>query len=102
MSFQIFPQHLFNYFLYDLNNEEENEFLAALDLEAVNVADIVHGVTAEEADKRTEANEHRFVNQPQEPERSSVKVRVKGLLRYPIKCVDGRPQPSHGPAVITS
>ena len=27
-----FIQDLENYFLYDLNNEEENEFLAALDL----------------------------------------------------------------------
>ena len=69
-----FIQDLENYFLYDLNNEEENEFLAALDLEAVNVADIVDEVTVEEADKGTEANEHRFVNQPQEPERSPVKL----------------------------
>ena len=37
---QIFLQELENledYFLYDLDNEEENEFLAALDLENVNV-----------------------------------------------------------------
>lgn len=57
-----------------MNNEEENEFLAALDLEAVNIADIFGEVTVEETDKGTEVNVLRFVNQPQEPERSPVKL----------------------------
>ena len=39
-------------FFYDLDNEEENEFLAALDLENVNVSDEVDTVTVK---KPTEA-----------------------------------------------
>ena len=55
ISFQIFLLELFNledYFFYDLDNEEENEFLAALDLENVNVSDKVDTVTVK---KPTEA-----------------------------------------------
>ena len=39
-------------FFYDLDNEEENEFFAALDLENVNVSDKVDTVTVK---KPTEA-----------------------------------------------
>ena len=47
----------------ELENEEENEFLAAVDLEAVNVTD---KVTVEKADRSNEVNKHRFVNQTPE------------------------------------
>ena len=46
------------YFPYDLDNEEENEFLAAVDLENVNVTDKVDTATVEKADKSTEVNKH--------------------------------------------
>ena len=36
-------------FFYDLENEEENEFLAAVDLEALNVTDKVDKVTVNKA-----------------------------------------------------
>ena len=55
ISFRIFLEELFNledYFFYDLDNGEENEFLAALDLENVNVSDEVDTVTVK---KPTEA-----------------------------------------------
>ena len=48
ISFRIFLQEFFNLedcFFYDLDNEEENEFLAVLDLENVNVSDEVDTVT---------------------------------------------------------
>ena len=48
ISFRIFLYELFNledYFFCDLDNEEENEFLAALDVENVNVSDEVDTVT---------------------------------------------------------
>ena len=64
------------YFLYDLENEEENEFLAAVDLEAVNVTDKVGKVTVEKADRSTEVNKHRFVNQTPELRHSPVKSPV--------------------------
>ena len=44
ISVRIFLQELLNledYFLYDLGNEEEKEFFAAVDLENVNVSDKV-------------------------------------------------------------
>ena len=44
ISVRIFLQELLNledYFLYDLGNEEENEFFAAVDLENVKVSDKV-------------------------------------------------------------
>ena len=44
-------------FLHDLNNEEENEcFIAAVDLEAVNVTDKVDNVTVDKAYQSTEVN----------------------------------------------
>ena len=79
-----FIQEFEEYFLYDLDNEEKTHSLAAVGLEAVNVADEVGKVTVEKADKRTEVNEHRFVNQPQELQHSPVKLSVKSL--YPVKC----------------
>ena len=50
----------------ELENEEENEFLAAVDLEAVNVTDKVDKATVEKADRSNEVNKHRFVNQTPE------------------------------------
>ena len=44
--------NLEDYFFYDLDNEEENIFLAALDLENVNVSDKVDTVAVK---KPTEA-----------------------------------------------
>ena len=61
ISFRTFFKELFNlevYCLYDLDNEEENEFLAAVDLENVNVTDKVDTATVEKADKSTEVNKH--------------------------------------------
>ena len=52
-------QELEEYFLYDLDNEEENEFLAAVDLEAVNVTD---KVTVEETDKSTEVKKKKTID----------------------------------------
>lgn len=44
-------------FLHDLNNEEENEcFIAAVDLEAYNVTDKVDNVTVDKAYQSTEVN----------------------------------------------
>ena len=66
ISFRIFPSELFKLqenFLYDLENEKENEFLAAVDHEAVNITDKVDKVTVEKAHRITEVNKHRFVNQ---------------------------------------
>ena len=46
-------------FLHDLDNEEENEcFVAAIDLEAVNVTDKVDNVTVDKAYQSTEVNKH--------------------------------------------
>ena len=39
------------YFLYDLDNEEKNEFLVATDLENVNVTDTVDTVIVEKANE---------------------------------------------------
>ena len=46
------------YFLYDMDNEEENELLGAVGLEAVNVTDEVDKVTVEKAVRSTEVNKH--------------------------------------------
>ena len=51
-------QELEKCFLYDLDDEEENKFLAAVDLDAVNVTDKVDKVTVEKADRSTEVNKH--------------------------------------------
>ena len=63
VSFRTFLSELFNleeYFLYNLNNEEENEFLAAVDLENVNVTDKVDTVTVEKANRSTGRIKHRL------------------------------------------
>ena len=91
ISIQIYLQELLNlddYFLYDLDNEEENEFFAAADLGNVNVSDKVYTVTVEKANRSTEINKHRFVKKTQELQRSPVKLPVKGLFRYPVKCFE--------------
>ena len=54
ISFRLFLWELFNledYFFYDLDNEEENKFLAALDLENVNVSDEIDTVTVKKPTK---------------------------------------------------
>ena len=54
ISFRLFLKELFSledYFFYDLDNEEENEFLAALDLENVNVSDEIDTVTVKKPTK---------------------------------------------------
>ena len=54
------------YFLYDLGNDEENEFLATVGLENVNVNDKVITVTVEEKrhnPRSKQVNKDRFVNQ---------------------------------------
>ena len=53
-----FIEKLEKYFHYDLNNEQENELLAAVYLEAVNLTHKIY----EKADKSTEVNKQRFVN----------------------------------------
>ena len=45
-----------DHFRYDWDSEEENKFLAAVDLEAVNITDKVDKVTVEKADRSTEVN----------------------------------------------
>ena len=55
------------YFLYNLDNEEENKFLIAVDLENANVIDKVETVTVEKTDRSTEVNKHRFVNYSAHP-----------------------------------
>ena len=53
-------------------NEEENELLAAVDLENVDVTNKVDTVTAvETADRSTEVNKHGFVNR-----KSSISLRI--------------------------
>ena len=61
------------------------KFLAAVDLENVNVPKKVDTVTVEKAERSIEVNKHRFVNKSQELQRSPVKLSVKGLFRYPVK-----------------
>ena len=61
-------QELKEFFLCDLDNENEgNEFIAVVDLEAVNVIDEVDKVSIEKAEKSTEVNKLRFVNQSNAP-----------------------------------
>ena len=62
------------HFLYDLDNEEANKFLAAVDLEATNVTDKVDKVSVEKANKSTKVNKHRLVSQPRELQRTPVKL----------------------------
>ena len=58
------------YFHYNLDNEEENKFLFAVDLENANVIDVVETVTVEKIDVSTEVNKHRFVNYSAHPSSS--------------------------------
>ena len=69
------------YFFYNLDNEEENKFLLAVDLENANV--IVQTVTVEKTDRSTEVNKHRFVNYSAHPSGYQLKA---SLFRYPVKC----------------
>lgn len=68
-----------------MDNEEENKFFAVVDLKAFNIN---NKITVEKADKSNELNQHRFVNQTQELQRSPVKLSVKEFLRYPVKCFE--------------
>ena len=70
-------------FLCSLDNEEDHEFLAAVDLENVNVTDEVDTVTVEKADRSTEVNK-----QICELQCLPVKLSVKSLFRYPVKCFE--------------
>ena len=47
-------EKLDEHFLYDLGNEDENEFLAAVDLETVNATNQVDKVTVRKANKSNE------------------------------------------------
>ena len=57
-------QELEEYFFYGLENEEEHEFLGAVDLETVSVIDEVDKITVEKVEKkkRSELNNYRFVH----------------------------------------
>ena len=61
-------------FLDNLDNEEEKEFLPAVDLENINVTDKVDTVTAEKADRSTELKKHRFVNYNAHPSSHQLKT----------------------------
>ena len=50
-----------------MDNEEENKFLLAVDLENTNVIDKVETVTVEKTDRSTEVSKHRFVNYSAHP-----------------------------------
>lgn len=75
-------------FLCGLDNEQENVFLAAVDFENVIITGKVDTVTVEKADGCTKVKKHRFANQIKEIQYSPVKLSVKGLFRYPIKCFE--------------
>ena len=64
-----------------MDSDEENKFFAAVDLKAFNLTD---KITVEKADKSTKVNEHIFVNETQELQRSPSQLSVKDLLRYPV------------------
>ena len=55
-------EELDEHFLYDLDNEDENEFLAAVDLDTVNATNQDDKVTVEEANKSNEVTKQRFKN----------------------------------------
>ena len=55
-------EELDEHFLYDLDNEDENEFLAAVDLDTVNATNQVDKVTVEKANKSNEVTKQRFKN----------------------------------------
>ena len=55
-------EELDEHFLYDLDNEDENEYLAAVDLETVNATKQIEKVTLEKANKSSEVHKQRFKN----------------------------------------
>ena len=59
------------------------EFLAAIDLETVDVTNKDDTVTIEKADRGTEVKKHRFVNKTLELQCSPVKLSI-GLLQLAI------------------
>ena len=58
-------------------------------------------VTVEKADNSSHGNKHRFVNS-QELQPLPVKLSVKSLLRFSVRCSQRRPQPSPGPVITSS
>ena len=83
-----------------MDNEEENEFLAVVDLVNVNVTDKVDTATVEKADRSTELNKHRFVNKSYNAHPSSYLLEA---CSYTLSsALNERPQPSLSPAIITS
>ena len=86
------------YFLYNLDNEEENKFLFAVDLENANVIDKVETVTVEKTDRSIEVNKHRFVNYSAHPSGYQLKA-YSDILS---SALNERPQPSPGPAISKS
>ena len=58
-------------------------------------------VTVEKADNSSDGNKHRFVN-TQELQPLPVKLSVKSLLRFSVRCSQRRPQPSPGPVITSS
>ena len=80
-----------------MDDEEENKFLIAVDLENANVIDKVETVTVEKADISTEVNKHRFVNYSAHPSSYELKA-YSDILS---SALNKRPQPSPGPAILT-
>ena len=80
------------------DNEEENKFLLAVDLENANVIDKVETVTVEKTDRSTEVNKHRFVNYSAHPSAYQLKA-YSDILS---SAFNERPQPSPGPTIIKS
>ena len=84
-----------------MDNEEENEFLAALDLENVNVSDKVDTVTVEKPTS-TEVNKG-FVNKRLKNYNAHPSsYQLKACSDILSSALNGRPQPSPGPAIIAS
>ena len=86
------------YFLYNLDDEEENKFLIAVDLENANVIDKVETVTVEKTYISTEVNKHRFVNYSTHPS----SYQLKAYSDILSSALNERPQPSLGPAISRS
>ena len=60
-----------------MDNEEENKFLLAVDLENTNVIDKVETVTVEKTDRSTEVSKHRFVNYSAHPSGYHLKAYIQ-------------------------
>ena len=54
-------EELDEHFLYDLDNEDENEFLVVVDLETVNATNQVDKGTIEKANKSKEVETNRYL-----------------------------------------